>query len=401
MLVLLSLVAFAAPTATLEVSADGCGVWTAHAETGRLPGAMEADGVQVRSWGRDAGIVTAKGTAVPDGDVVLTVRKGKRVLTQERLTLPSRTLFLVPVVDLLPLNQQGGRIVVEWESPCDAVPVSWSTSDGRGHRLTKDRPNIELYVTDDEVGVYETAITLLLDTGEEVQRTVHYEVGITDEDGDGKTQQRAGGRDCDDADPSIPTEEAPDPDGIDQDCDGIIDEGTVAYDDDGDGLSELEGDCDDAASRVSPELPELVDCRDNDCDGEVDEQGALPLGWTDVYEDNNTRDTPFELIGRGVRDFTRDLRLMMTPGDEDWFKFWSDDGWFDVWGINATFGSVPVAVEVEVWKGDSRQLKQVVQEDGEVVRIAGSMSDDTGWWRIGVRALSEQVCPVELVLVGR
>ena len=41
-------------------------------------------------------------------------------------------------------------------------------------------------------------------------------------------------------------------DGIDNDCDDLIDEGTHAYDDDGDGYSEDEGDCDDTDASTSP-----------------------------------------------------------------------------------------------------------------------------------------------------
>jgi len=71
-------------------------------------------------------------------------------------------------------------------------------------------------------------------------------------------------------------------DGLDNDCDGIADNNTSQYDDDGDGYSEDQGDCNDQASAggalIGPDAieiaetpegePELID---NDCDGEVDE----------------------------------------------------------------------------------------------------------------------------------
>ena len=43
-------------------------------------------------------------------------------------------------------------------------------------------------------------------------------------------------------------------------------------DDDGDGLSELEGDCDDGDPSVSPAAVEVCDGEDNDCDGLIDDQ---------------------------------------------------------------------------------------------------------------------------------
>ena len=36
------------------------------------------------------------------------------------------------------------------------------------------------------------------------------------------------------------------------DCDGTVDEGTAAYDDDGDGYTENGGDCDDANADIYP-----------------------------------------------------------------------------------------------------------------------------------------------------
>ncbi|MCB9762447.1 MAG: putative metal-binding motif-containing protein [Alphaproteobacteria bacterium] len=97
--------------------------------------------------------------------------------------------------------------------------------------------------------------------------------GPLDADGDGHLTDRAfGGTDCDDADPARPSaDEAPEIDGVDQDCDGRVDEGTAAYDDDRDGYAEREGDCDDADPDTHPLAPEVPGGGDNDCDGNVDE----------------------------------------------------------------------------------------------------------------------------------
>jgi hypothetical protein len=116
-----------------------------------------------------------------------------------------------------------------------------------------------------------------------------------DEDGDGY----AAGEDCNDEDPSIYPGGLERCDGIDNNCDGVADEGvldTVFPDDDGDGFGDggrgeeacgpgdgyvtNGNDCDDAAADVWPGAPEVCDLLDNDCDGEVDD-GSGFLAFTD------------------------------------------------------------------------------------------------------------------------
>ncbi|MCB9681305.1 MAG: hypothetical protein H6733_07505 [Alphaproteobacteria bacterium] len=100
-----------------------------------------------------------------------------------------------------------------------------------------------------------------------------------DDDGDGQTEQQG---DCNDANASVYTGAAEQPNGADDNCNGVADEGTVRYDDDGDGYCEsttapctdgtLQGDCNDAASTVHPGATEVcangVD--DNCVNGEAD-----------------------------------------------------------------------------------------------------------------------------------
>ena len=92
-----------------------------------------------------------------------------------------------------------------------------------------------------------------------------------DQDQDGFTVEEG---DCDDTNAEVSPEgsegagwPAATPDGLDNDCNGVTDDGTSAYDDDGDGLSEGQGDCDDLRPTVGPGQPEVCDGLDNDCDG--------------------------------------------------------------------------------------------------------------------------------------
>ncbi|MBJ96033.1 MAG: hypothetical protein CMP23_16335 [Rickettsiales bacterium] len=89
-----------------------------------------------------------------------------------------------------------------------------------------------------------------------------------DDDGDGMSDVQG---DCDDNDPDVHPLADEVFNNQDDNCNGVIDEGTEVVDDDGDGFSELDGDCENANATIHPAALELLDQVDNDCDGISDE----------------------------------------------------------------------------------------------------------------------------------
>ena len=111
----------------------------------------------------------------------------------------------------------------------------------------------------------------------------------------------AQGGDCDDTNPTIHPGATELCDGVDNDCNGIVDDVVWYADADGDGYGDdtvtsfacpqpsgyvaQGGDCDDGDFSIYPGAPELCDGLDHDCDGIPDSGVGLPLFYPDADGD--------------------------------------------------------------------------------------------------------------------
>jgi hypothetical protein len=159
-------------------------------------------------------------------------------------------------------------------------------------------------------------------------------VGDTeDDDGDGFADMRCpgGGPDCDDRDPFANPDTPELCDGVDNDCDGAVDEGATEQlwyvDEDGDGYGDESaerrascerlnglvlrgGDCDDGDDGVRPGGAERCNGVDDDCDGTVDEDAGFVATYAD--DDGDGFGTGMPLAQCAVPSFRA-----LTPGDCD------------------------------------------------------------------------------------
>ena len=93
-------------------------------------------------------------------------------------------------------------------------------------------------------------------------------VDNVDLDGDGFIADSCNGNDCDDQNGEVFPGNPEQCDGADNDCNGEIDNG---FDADDDGWTFCAGDCRDSDPLINPDAEELCDDIDNNCDGSVDE----------------------------------------------------------------------------------------------------------------------------------
>jgi len=162
-----------------------------------------------------------------------------------------------------------------------AVIADCTAPDDSGH--------VMLSIDPDDIGVGNDTFRVQVTDGDEVVSFDSIAILLntpfpdSDDDGDGWGDSwdvdEWGNYDCDDHEINSYPYAVELPDRLDNDCDGIVDEGTIYYDDDGDEYTEAMGDCNDIDPTIYPGATEATDSKDNDCDGLMDE-------GTSVYDDD-------------------------------------------------------------------------------------------------------------------
>jgi len=171
--------------------------------------------------------------------------------------LPGETISIAVTVE------GSDSVTYQWQADAGVFSADTAASTDWTAPELEQLVAITLAVTADDGRATSFATDLVVGTG-------------VDHDGDGFSLREG---DCDDTNPAIYPGASDIADGLDNDCDGLLDEGSPDADDDADGYSDLEGDCNDADTGVYPGATELLNGIDDNCDGRVDE-------GTDAFDDD-------------------------------------------------------------------------------------------------------------------
>jgi len=180
--------------------------------------------------------------------------------------------------------------------------------DSAGNSNNQDRhPNVVVQIENIEAGspvrvrfVYGFAVG-----GDSAVDLAIEHLTLDDIDGDGLSPTDG---DCNDWVPAVYPGAPELPDGLDNDCDGEIDEDSLVTDDDGDGFTEEDGDCDDTDASVFPGADPVDGVTNADCDGVSDRPDEEGNGTGDGSgsEEGESEDDGGSEDGEGSEDGTTD-----------------------------------------------------------------------------------------------
>ncbi|MDP2305363.1 MAG: MopE-related protein [Pseudomonadota bacterium] len=196
------------------------------------------------------------------------------------------------------------------EGDLSALSLVWSGAAVSDAPASADSSgSAAFYIESLTPGDQEIGVTVTDSLGATGSALVAFEAVLADADLDGHRDTAWGGDDCDDGDAAVHPDAAEVCNGLDDDCDGAIDEEgavdapTWYADLDVDGFGDPAGtwdaceapegyvaddtDCDDTDGAVFPDAEETCDGVDQDCDGGVDEEDATgePTWYSDVDGD--------------------------------------------------------------------------------------------------------------------
>jgi hypothetical protein len=166
---------------------------------------------------------------------------------------------------------------------------------------------------------------------------------------------------------------------------------------DGDGFTESEGDCNDADEAVNPDASDRTcDGVDNDCDGQIDESSLA--------------DEQDDYLGDLTNKYETYASFYLFPeGDEDSFTFYLQDGNLDLFDLEIWLYQVPAQADysLELFRlDDDRQRQESLgsADDNaaggfEFLNFGGAAGfDDTGGYEVVVRSTDGASCSAPSVL---